>query len=152
MKEIKKISKSTKETQKIAENFAKELCGQKNNNTATIVAMVGDLGSGKTTFTQYLAQALGVKDYVTSPTFVLLKKYKTQNDSFEYLIHIDAYRLDHPEDLKDLNWDEITKDTKNIIIIEWADKIKKSLPKDYFLANFSHKKENTRSIDINHIK
>lgn len=145
MKRIRKISKSKRETREIAENFAKELCKSKDRKTATVIAMVGDLGSGKTTFVQYFAKALGVKEYVTSPTFVLLKKYN-------HLIHIDAYRLDGPEDLKDLNWNEIIKDPKNIILIEWADKIKKALPKEYFLAVFSHKGEKSRGIDIKQIK
>src|SRR3989344_6867263 len=89
---MKIISKSLGETEKIAREFLAKII-VKNENGATVVGLYGDLGSGKTAFTQATAKCLGVKEAVTSPTFVIEKIYKLDRQNFEHLIHIDAYRL-----------------------------------------------------------
>lgn len=96
---------------------------------AAVLALSGDLGAGKTTFTQYLAKELGVNETVTSPTFVIMKKYPLPNDTqFKYLVHIDAYRLESPEELLVLNLNTELHDKGNLVVIEWAEKVAALLP------------------------
>ncbi len=98
------------------------------SDRATILALSGDLGAGKTSFAQGIAKALGVTESVTSPTFVLEKIYKLENQKFERLIHIDAYRLQDAHELGALGWDEITKEPQNLILIEWPENVAASIP------------------------
>ena len=141
---MRKITKSIKETHKLAEKLAKDILNTKSDKAA-VLALVGELGSGKTTFTQGFAKALDIKEQITSPTFVILKRFKN-------LIHIDAYRIDDPKEILDLGWEEMLDNSKNIILIEWAEKIKKILPKSYYLIKFEHKSESERTIDTSVIK
>lgn len=92
---------------------------------ACIVALVGDLGAGKTTFVQACAKALGITEPVTSPTFVIQKEYllDTTDYPFTCMIHIDAYRLSSASELELLGWNEIIADPKNIIFIEWPSQV-----------------------------
>ena len=109
---------------------------------------MGDLGSGKTAFTKGVAQALHVQEMVTSPTFVIEKIYKLDNTRFANLIHIDAYRLDKGEDLIRLGWETITKDSKNLIIIEWPQNVKDIMPASTISVTFTFIDPTTRGIDI----
>ena len=96
---------------------------------AAVLALSGDLGAGKTTFTQYLARELGVGEIITSPTFVIMKKYPLPNDAqFKHLVHIDAYRLESPEELLVLNLNTELHDKGNLVVIEWAEKVASLLP------------------------
>jgi tRNA threonylcarbamoyladenosine biosynthesis protein TsaE len=98
-------------------------------NQALVFGLVGELGSGKTTFIKGFAKGLGIKKRLTSPTFVLLKKHKN-------FYHIDCYRIKNPKDILDLDFLEIVSNPKNIIIIEWAERVKKILPKDTIWIKF----------------
>jgi len=123
MKKI--ICKTEKDTQKLATKFASQLKG------GEIIALQGELGAGKTTFTQYLAKELGYKKQVTSPTFVLLKVYPISHSpaAISQFVHVDCYRLDDPQELFYLGIEEYLNKTDTIIVIEWADKISKYLKK-----------------------
>lgn len=110
-----------------AEGFAKALLSF--TERATLVTLSGELGAGKTSFTQGVARALGVTDAVTSPTFVLEKIYLLENQSFERLIHIDAYRLTSGSDLHALGFDELMENPKNLILLEWPEKVGDKLPR-----------------------
>lgn len=144
---IKIISKSLKETEKIAREFVeKEFV--KNEGGALVVGLYGDLGSSKTAFTQATAKCLGVKENVTSPTFVIEKIYKLDNRDFDHLIHIDAYRLKGGDELLHLGWEEIAKNPKNIILIEWPERVSEILPGNMKKINFTFVDENTREIDV----
>jgi len=79
---------------KIAEDILNKAKSIEGNNSVTVIALEGELGTGKTTLTQELARILGVKENIISPTFVIMKKYKVKDEIFQYLIHIDAYRLE----------------------------------------------------------
>ncbi|MBM3281182.1 MAG: tRNA (adenosine(37)-N6)-threonylcarbamoyltransferase complex ATPase subunit type 1 TsaE [Candidatus Harrisonbacteria bacterium] len=94
---------------------------------ARIYALIGDLGSGKTTLAKSLLYRAGVKDEVTSPTFIIFKKYPVGDRIY---LHMDCYRLESLEELKPLHFKKELADPKNICIIEWADKIEEILPKD----------------------
>ena len=96
---------------------------------ATLVTLSGELGAGKTTFTQAVAKAYGVKDSVTSPTFVLQKVYDLPEGSgFGHLIHIDAYRLENGEELSALGWNALMDDASNLILLEWPENVADALP------------------------
>lgn len=146
-------AKSPKETKKIAADMARRIFTAKRDE-AVVIALEGDLGSGKTTFVQGFAELLGVKENVLSPTFVLMKIYNVQsrrllrsaaggarNDEaqpFHHLVHIDCYRLDSPKDLLHLGFRELLKDKDAVILIEWADRIKKLLPRGSLRIRFKH--------------
>jgi tRNA threonylcarbamoyladenosine biosynthesis protein TsaE len=95
--------------------------------TATVLALHGDLGAGKTTFVQTLAHALGVGEPVTSPTFVIRKDYPLSG-AWDLLVHIDAYRLDEPAELARLGFAELLTLPNTLICIEWAERVAELLP------------------------
>ncbi len=97
--------------------------------TATLVTLSGELGAGKTTFTQAVAKAVGIAEAVTSPTFVLEKIYELPaGQVFERLVHIDAYRLSGGEELSALGFSELMYDPGNLIVLEWPEKVADTLP------------------------
>lgn len=119
---------------------------QKRREGAIVLALYGDLGAGKTTFVQALAKTLGVTDVVPSPTFILLREYTTTDPYITELIHIDAYRLEDPAEIKTLAFDTVLKKQNALICVEWADRIEPLLPEGTLRLHFSHQKENERVI------
>jgi tRNA threonylcarbamoyladenosine biosynthesis protein TsaE len=125
-------------------------------NGPIIIALQGNLGAGKTTFVQGLMKGLGSKKRVASPTFILMRRHKLSTTKlagktkvFSNVFHIDAYRLKKPEQFGVLGLDEILKDPKNIVLIEWPEQAKKFLPKNATWIKFTYgKKENERTITI----
>jgi len=94
-----------------------------------VIALHGDLGSGKTTFTQHLAKELGITKRVISPTYVLMRQYSIpKHPQYKNLVHLDLYRLSSSQDLKSIDLEEYLADPKNLVIIEWAGKVKITLP------------------------
>jgi len=145
-------------TQKDLENLAEktlEIISQNKQNYATVLALQGDLGSGKTTFTKQLSKILGITESVTSPTFVILKNFEIQTENlaektfFKKLIHIDSYRLDLSGELSHLGFHDFLNQKENLIVIEWPERVSDLLPKNYFLLKFSHIDETTREVEIN---
>ena len=100
--------------------------------------MEGELGTGKTTFVKGFSKALGVKEKVLSPTFVLIHRHKIEKSGFKKLYHIDAYRLKSGKDLLKLGVREIFENPENIVLIEWADRVKKTVPKNAIWIHFDH--------------
>ncbi len=116
---------------------------------ALVFALTGDLGSGKTTFVQGFLKALGIRKKITSPTFVIFKRFKVKGLRFKNIYHIDCYRIQKPNDLLILGLKEILNNPQNIVLIEWAEKVKRILPKNTIWLKFEHgKKENIRDIRI----
>ncbi len=96
---------------------------------ATLVTLSGELGAGKTAFTQAVAKAYGVAESVTSPTFVLEKVYTLPPESgFAHLIHIDAYRLESADELRVLGWDSLMREEGNLVLLEWPENVAGALP------------------------
>ena len=95
---------------------------------ATVLALHGDLGAGKTTFTQTLARVLGVDETVVSPTFVVMKGYETEHASYQNLIHIDAYRIESDDEMRVMHFSEMVAEPATLLCIEWAEKIADLLP------------------------
>lgn len=139
---MKIISNSVEKTNQIAREIAKTLKG------GEVVALYGKLGSGKTTFIQAVAKALGVKSNVPSPTFVLARSYKIPKLEGKILHHIDLYRLDSSSDLRAIDLQEIINNPKNITMIEWAEKAKKELPKERIEIRLKDLGKSKREITI----
>jgi tRNA threonylcarbamoyladenosine biosynthesis protein TsaE len=142
------ITKSGAETQKIAAKLSREILKLKPNKKAAVIGLIGELGSGKTVFAKGFAEGLGIKKIITSPTFILEKVYELPK-KHRHFIHIDAYRLEKPKDLIDLGFKNLIRDPKNIILIEWADRVKNILPKNCLRIKFKHKDKNKRKIWMN---
>ena len=124
------FTKSEKETQKLARILAKEILKTpKKKKTALIIGLEGNLGAGKTTFIKAFAKGMGAKGKLTSPTFVLMKKYGN-------LYHLDCYRIKDSRDVLAMDFKEIVSIPQNIVLIEWAKKIRKILPKDKIWIKF----------------
>jgi tRNA threonylcarbamoyladenosine biosynthesis protein TsaE len=134
------LSKSPEETFRIGEILAGGL------ERGAVIALMGELGSGKTCLTQGIAQGLGVPaDYaVTSPTFTLINEYPGRKQT---LYHMDAYRLAGCSDLSDMGYEEYLFG-KGVMVIEWAEKIRQAIPDDALLVNLSYVEEKTRKIVI----
>ncbi len=143
------IARDIAATNRLAEKLALEILkDKKTRKGAVVLALVGDLGAGKTTFAQAFAKALGVKEKIASPTFLIMRSYKPAGKNYKLFYHIDAYRLNSSRELLDLGFADLLKDPANIILIEWADKIKDILPADVRWLRFSHgEKEGERVID-----
>ena len=144
---MKTITNSEKETFELARKFAAKLCG------GEILALIGELGAGKTVFVKGLAKGLGVKNIITSPTFVLMKIYNSKNQKIKKLknqkfIHIDAYRLNDGQALEEIGALEYFGDENAIVAIEWADRVKDILPKSAIKIKFKILKDNQREILI----
>jgi len=127
-----------------ARTFASDLVPHTEH--ATLVTLSGDLGAGKTTFTQSVAKELGVSEHVTSPTFVLAKSYALPNSAFKKLVHIDAYRLTEGKDLVPLAFDEIMSDASTLVLLEWPEMVADKLPNTDIAITLSVLDINSRSI------
>lgn len=113
---------------------------------ATIVALSGELGAGKTTLAQGIAKALGVEETVTSPTFVIEKIYALSGQKFSRLVHIDAYRLKSVHELEALGWYELLRDPANLVLLEWPEKVEGAIPRDATRVTLKLQDEHTRTI------
>jgi len=97
-------------------------------SAARLVTLTGELGAGKTTFVQEVARTLGVEETVSSPTFVIEKRYELRGQTFAHLIHIDAYRLKSEEELLKLGWHELLADSGKLIFLEWPERVPRLIP------------------------
>ncbi len=130
------VTENAQATQKLGENFATTV---KNGG---VVCLYGDLGSGKTTFTQGLAKGLGIKKRIVSPTFIFIRQY------LPHFYHLDLYRIESLNDAKSLGIEEILSEPKNIVVIEWPEKIREILPEKRTEIFFKYLEENRRSVEI----
>lgn len=133
------ITKSKEETIRLGERIARQA------RPGDFIALIGSLGSGKTTFVKGLAKGLGVKNprYVNSPTFVIIKEYEARVP----LYHFDVYRLKADNDLQALGYEEYFYG-KGLCVVEWADRIKKLLPKKRMEIKIEIVKDSARRIKI----
>jgi len=150
----KYTTKSFKQTQKLGENFVKKVLKLPANNNAVVLGLLGNLGGGKTTFLQGFAKGLKIKEKILSPTFVIMKRFHIPNYKFNNFYHIDCYRLKNEKDILELDFKKIISDPKNIVAIEWPERIKKVLPKNIIYIKFTcpepHRRvdENKREINF----
>jgi tRNA threonylcarbamoyladenosine biosynthesis protein TsaE len=142
------ISKSLRETAEIARNFARGI--EPRPTGAAVVALYGDLGSGKTTFAKSFAEALGIpSEEVTSPTFVIEKRFDVGSHAhFKKFVHIDAYRIEKLSDVSRIGWNETIADPESLVLIEWPENIGEALPADAIKVYFKFVDENTREVEF----
>lgn len=136
-------SKSPSETKKIALKLAKKLKG------GEILALVGDLGGGKTTFTKGLVKGLGINKLITSPSFLIMKIHNIKKGRVKKFCHVDAYRLKKNQELTEIGLIDYLNKKEVITVIEWADKIRMFLKKfNKIRISFKFINENQRKITI----
>lgn len=129
--------------------FARAVLGSFPRRCALVLALQGDLGTGKTTFTQGFARGLGIRERVLSPTFIISRRSAvTRRSSFKSFFHIDCYRFRKPTDLLSVGWKDIVKDPSNIVVLEWPGHVARLLPKDAIVIRFSYAGENARLIAL----
>lgn len=137
------ITHNLEETERVAREFAQNL------QAGDVVALIGDLGSGKTTFTQFVAREMGAIAIVNSPTFLIQKEYRLKNErGIEMLYHLDLYRLENERQVEEVGLKEILLDEKGITFIEWPEKADAFMPKDSYKIIFAHVDDTTREIEI----
>ncbi len=127
------------------QKFASEMAAKIQN--PCVIAMTGDLGSGKTTFTQGFARGMGIKDNVGSPTFKLVSEYKGEH---LLLNHVDCYRLENEKDFFNIGGEKYLEPDGAITIIEWSEKITNVIPWDAIIIDFKRipEKPDSRSLVI----
>lgn len=151
------ITTSSSQTKKLGQMLAEKLRG------AEIICLTGDLGAGKTTFTQGLLKGLKIKGPYTSPTFNIMKVYRTAHNAkrgaknsktlrvprstFHDIYHIDAYRI-NAKDISDLGWKDFASQPNTIVIIEWAERIKKLIPSSALWIKFEWISDKERKISF----
>lgn len=148
------VTKSFEETQKVGEEFVKRLCfdrGSASTNGSIVLALYGDLGSGKTTFVQGLAKGLGIQKRIISPTFIIMRTYEITSYEFQIknFYHIDLYRTESAKDTEGLGIKELLQDPQNILAIEWSEKLGSLLPQKRWDICFRYMGENQRKIMVN---
>lgn len=111
---------------------------------ATLIALSGELGAGKTAFSKAIAEALGVEEHITSPTFVLMKLYPLRASLFSQLVHIDAYRMKTGKELEALDFDSLMEDPTNLILLEWPEQVADTLPEPDKTITLTVAPDNTR--------
>ena len=156
----KYLTKNPAQTQKLGATLAKKfLKFPPKEKKALVLGLKGDLGGGKTTFLQGFAKGLGIKEKILSPTFIILKKFEIRNQlsgesqvtaKFETFYHIDCYRIKKPKEILDLGFKEIANNYRNIVAVEWADRISKIMPKNSITLLFQFIDRKTREIKIFH--
>lgn len=116
---------------------------------AQLVTLTGDLGAGKTTFTQQLAAHLGITEPITSPTFGIMKGYEIDgNEQYDQLIHIDAYRIEDIEEVGPLRLEEMFAHERTLICIEWPERIEEVLPTEHLDVVIEITDAETRSVRV----
>lgn len=165
---FKCITNSPSQTKKLGEILAKKIIqSSAKKKHARVFGLMGDLGGGKTTFLQGFAKGLRIKEKILSPTFVILKKFnisqtakqpnsqtvsrrkikdkkivRMRAESWKAFYHIDCYRIQKTQEILDLGFKKIIFNPKHIVAIEWADRIRKIMPKDtiWIYFDFINKK------------
>ncbi|MCL5291563.1 MAG: tRNA (adenosine(37)-N6)-threonylcarbamoyltransferase complex ATPase subunit type 1 TsaE [Actinobacteria bacterium] len=134
-REFKIVTRSPGETKDLAGRLAPNLL------RGDVISLVGDLGAGKTVFVQGLAESLGVRERVTSPTFTIIKEY---SNGFR-LYHFDVYRLESPAELVDLGYEEYFYDD-GVSVIEWGNRMASLFPPEYLEIQFELAGEDKREV------
>lgn len=138
-------SHSPDDTKALGASIAKKIAKLRPGKTARLIALRGDLGSGKTTFVQGFLRSLGYRGKITSPTFILMRHFKIRG-TYRDIYHVDAYRIEHPKEMLPLKLHEILKNPKAIILVEWPEKMKTFMRGAEIIRFFHGKRESERSI------
>ena len=145
------------ETKKMGERLAEKILKTERwsdkftaRDLAFVLGLEGELGGGKTTFLQGFAKGLGIKEKILSPTFVIMKRFEIENCKLkiENFYHVDCYRIEDPQEILNLGLKDIISNSKNIVAIEWVDKIKEILPESVMTIKFEFLSEKKRKITL----
>ncbi len=140
---------SSKGTERLGGRLAKKILSTGPGKQAVVIGLVGELGSGKTTFIKGFFRGLGLRKPAVSPTFILMRRVELKNKRFKNIFHFDAYRIKGQNEILKLGFEEIVENPGNIVLIEWADRIKKLLPPKAVRLEFEHgERENKRTIKV----
>ncbi|MCA9358612.1 tRNA (adenosine(37)-N6)-threonylcarbamoyltransferase complex ATPase subunit type 1 TsaE [Candidatus Kaiserbacteria bacterium] len=120
----------------------------KEEKKSLVIALSGDLGAGKTTFTQELGKYLGVTEHITSPTFTIMKQYELSNDCFDQLFHIDAYRIENEEEVGPLRLESFLNGSRSVICLEWPEQIPSIIPQSALRVMISIAENDERLVKI----
>lgn len=128
-------------------NLALEL--ENKNPQAVVVALVGDLGVGKTALVKALANKLGITETITSPTFNIIKLYPVLGEGrIKRLVHIDAYRIENIEEIRPLRLTEFLAEPSSLVCLEWPEKIVSALPEQYLKVSMEIIENEARRVEI----
>jgi len=141
------ITNNAEDTQKLGEDISKAALKNRTHEGALVFALYGNLGGGKTTFLQGFAKGLGIKEKILSPTYVIMKRFRLDNQ-FKNFYHIDCYRIKDVKDIEELELKNIFNNPENIVAVEWPEKIKNVLPKDCVNLEFEFIDEQKRKITV----
>lgn len=109
------------------------------------LGLIGDLGAGKTTFTKKICEYYNITENVKSPTFTYVIEYNSGNVP---VFHFDTYRINNPEEIYEIGFEDYIGQDDSIVIIEWADKILEEMPEDAIFVEINHYAENEREIEV----
>lgn len=133
---------SLKEMENFAFDFSKKL------KKGQVINLIGDMGSGKTTFVSYICKCFGISN-TSSPTFSIVNIYDGKKDEEDFSIyHLDLYRFEDPDEILDIDFETYFYPEDAITFLEWADKAKDYLPDDMIEVNIEKIDENTRDISV----
>ncbi len=142
------LTQNSHYTKVLAGEFAGKI--KPNKRAATVITLQGSLGAGKTTFVQGFAKAMRLKGHVTSPTFVIMKKYVlSRRKKFKHLWHLDCYRLKNSKHLRSLGWEGLLANPGNIILLEWPERVRRIIPKNSLNIKFKLGRKDQRIISTN---
>lgn len=136
------ITHSPEDTEAIGFDIAKRTAGP------MVFALHGGLGSGKTVFTKGFARGLGIKETIQSPTFILMNVYPLHHAAIKQFVHVDCYRVDASDELREIGLEDFIRDGSSLVVIEWADKANDLLPRTAIRIAFDVVDEQSRRITI----
>ena len=143
------VSNSPNKTQRIGNILAREVLEDFSRDRAVVLGLTGDLGGGKTTFLQGFALGLGLKEKVLSPTFIIFRRNKIEKSpTFKNFFHFDCYRIRKPKEILSLGFKDIISDPRNIVAIEWAERLGKIIPRSTVFLDFEFINKTTRKIHV----
>ena len=143
------ITYDASQTQSLGRKIADYLIKGGRGKQGTVITLIGELGSGKTSFVQGVAKEFGLPQRILSPTFLIVKRYSLSIPVFDYLYHIDLYRIKKSVELAVFGFSEILADSGNILFIEWPEILREIAIAPKLSLEFTIKDENLRLIKIN---
>ena len=141
------VTQSAEATQRLGAEFGHTLLEKGKDSIPHVVCLWGELGSGKTTFTQGLAKGLGITSRLPSPTFIIVRRYGIPNTS-NVLYHMDLYRVQGTSEVEGLGFAEMRTDPAAYIIVEWPERLGNMLPDKRIDIRFEVLKDDTHKIEL----
>ena len=140
------VSNTVRDTEEVAQSVVR--CAHPHRETAFVLALNGELGAGKTQVAKAIAHAFGVDRVIQSPTFVIMKSYPLSHPLFSVLYHFDWYRVAEKQEVDNLGWDAIMRNTKAFVVVEWAERCEAVLPDTTLYMSIEVVSDNQRNITL----